>query len=119
MIALQSLKYKIFEYCIDTLINKISNNFRVNPNQGEVISYENIFTGMRLSKIEIKISYKPDTIFTWLNCKIISREIYYKTLIFQYEQSFKNKEKCGEDTSINNRYQSWHQDDDGLMKFYI
>lgn len=32
MIALQSLKYKIFECCMDILVNKISINFRTNPN---------------------------------------------------------------------------------------
>ena len=49
------LKYKIFEWCLDTLVGKLSNNFNLLAN-GSEIRVENLVKGMWLSRIELSNS---------------------------------------------------------------
>lgn len=52
MIFKSVLKYKIFEWCLDALVNKLLTNFNQLPT-GSEIKVENLTKDMRLSRIEI------------------------------------------------------------------
>lgn len=80
MIALQSLKYKILEWCLDTFLNKLIFNFNnasnilINPDG--TIDVKNLQEGMNISEIRawVKTDYDEGgnykIYYTWLNCKI-------------------------------------------------
>lgn len=73
MIALQSLKYKIFEWCIDTFIGKLSNNFqKITTNVGDKIEIKarHLVEGMRISEIYYS-SNIFDNPFIFKECIII------------------------------------------------
>lgn len=54
MIALQSLKYKIFEWCLDTLVDRLLSNLLIKPiDISGLIRVEDLHVGMKLSKIEL------------------------------------------------------------------
>lgn len=79
MIALQSLKYKIFEWCLETFLDKILNNFNNIPNilinSDGTIDVKSLKEGMFISEIRgiSERSLKEgenDISYIWLNCKI-------------------------------------------------
>lgn len=53
MIALQSLKYKIFEWCIDTLVGKLVNNFTSTSNGLIKIKLDDLKPGMHITEIRL------------------------------------------------------------------
>ena len=71
MIALQTLKYKIFEWCLDTFMDKLSNNFRTNVGTNGLtrVDLKDLHPGMLIAEIWIIIdhnNYKG----IWRGCRI-------------------------------------------------
>jgi hypothetical protein len=72
MIALQSLKYKIFEWCIDTLVGKLVNNFTSNSNGLVKIKVYDLKPGMHLTEIKLQQVWEtpPQGYIVFGNCTI-------------------------------------------------
>lgn len=72
MIALQSLKYKIFEWCIDTLVGKLVNNFTSNSNGLVKIKVDDLYPGMHLTEIRLQQVWEspPQGYLVFGNCTI-------------------------------------------------
>lgn len=51
MIATQILKYKIFEWCLDALVDKLIINFRTNPNGLTKVPWRELREGMYIKEI--------------------------------------------------------------------
>lgn len=72
MIAIKALKYKIFDYCLDILIDRLASNFKISKaTQGHQIRVEDVYVGMHLSEIKLHLKLDELTII-FGGCTIIS-----------------------------------------------
>ena len=70
MIFKTVLKYKIFEWCLETLVNKLVNNFQVFKLDGKRIMVRDLKPGMHLSTIILNLPGWSPVIFN--DCRILN-----------------------------------------------